>query len=214
MLFVFPNSEIYASTYTIEIPTGSSSPGCETSNACFSLASLTINAGDTVEWINTDTATHTVTSGTPVDGSNGLFDSGMLNPDHNWGFVFIDSGEYNYYCMIHPWMIGEVIVTSLESYDDIDTDKDGIYDNSDQCVYDPETINNYQDSDGCPDDDPIWIYITITVIAAAGTVIGIKLHSNGSNGKNSQIKVRPDNHDPSRDISHHVEVRITGGIEK
>jgi outer membrane protein OmpA-like peptidoglycan-associated protein len=32
-----------------------------------------------------------------------------------------------------------------------DTDGDGIYDRVDVCVRDPETPNNYQDDDGCPD---------------------------------------------------------------
>ena len=34
-----------------------------------------------------------------------------------------------------------------------DTDKDGVYDDVDQCINDKETINNYKDEDGCPELD-------------------------------------------------------------
>ena len=197
MLFVFPSSEIYASTYPIEISPGSSSPGCEEKNVCYSPYSMTINQGDTIVWTNIDSAAHTVTSASPSE----IFDSSLIMSDSSFEHTFDASGNYPYYCMVHPWMIGEIVVASLEYYDDVspvgDTDKDGIYDNSDKCIKDPETYNNYQDSDGCPD-DPTLIYVgTVIGIAAAGTVIGIKLHGR-----------RPD---PPK---HHVEVRITGGIEK
>ncbi|MFB5625014.1 MAG: copper-binding protein, partial [Nitrosopumilus sp.] len=43
-------------THTVDIPVGTSVPGCEESNSCYSPANITINVGDTVEWINIDTA--------------------------------------------------------------------------------------------------------------------------------------------------------------
>ena len=39
---------------------------------------ITINAGDTVEWVNVDTAAHTVTGGSPADGPSGVFDSSLV----------------------------------------------------------------------------------------------------------------------------------------
>lgn len=35
-----------------------------------------------------------------------------------------------------------------------DTDGDGIVDTKDQCVHEPETFNQFQDDDGCPDERP------------------------------------------------------------
>ena len=97
-------------THTVEIPIGSSSPGCEESNECFSPASITINVGDTVEWTNTDTAAHTVTAGSPADGPSGTFDSSLVMADASYAFTFEEAGTFNYFCMVHPWMTGSVTV--------------------------------------------------------------------------------------------------------
>ena len=97
-------------TVSVEIPKGTSSPGCETSNACFSPASLTINAGDTVEWTNTDTAAHTVTSGSPANGPSGVFDSSLIMGDASFENTFDEAGSYDYFCMVHPWMVGNIQV--------------------------------------------------------------------------------------------------------
>lgn len=97
-------------THTVDIPAGSSAPGCEESNACYSPADITISAGDTVNWVNTDSAAHTVTSGSPADGPSGVFDSSLVMADAEFAFTFNDSGRYDYFCMVHPWMLGSVTV--------------------------------------------------------------------------------------------------------
>jgi plastocyanin len=97
-------------TVSVEIPTGTSSPGCETSNACYSPASVTINAGDTVEWKNTDTAAHTVTGGSPSNGPSGVFDSSLIMGGASFEHTFDEAGSYEYFCMVHPWMVGDVKV--------------------------------------------------------------------------------------------------------
>jgi len=97
-------------TVNVEIPQGTSSPGCETSNACFSPASLTIHAGDTVEWTNTDTAAHTVTSGSPANGPSGVFDSSLIMGGASFENTFDAVGSYDYFCMVHPWMVGNIQV--------------------------------------------------------------------------------------------------------
>jgi plastocyanin len=97
-------------THTVDIPKGTSVPGCEESNACYSPADITINAGDTVEWINVDTAAHTVTGGSPADGPSGVFDSSLVMASANYAFTFDDAGSYDYFCMVHPWMVGSVTV--------------------------------------------------------------------------------------------------------
>ena len=97
-------------THSVDIPKGTSVPGCEESNSCFSPADITVNAGDTVEWINVDTAAHTVTGGSPANGPSGVFDSSLVMASASYAFTFNDAGSYDYFCMVHPWMVGSVSV--------------------------------------------------------------------------------------------------------
>ena len=102
-------TEKRAAPVQVTIAQGASSPGCETTNECYLPYQAEIYSGEPVVWVNTDSAAHTITSGLPAT-PDALFDSGMLMPDQKWEFVFTDSGEYDYYCMLHPWMTGKVIV--------------------------------------------------------------------------------------------------------
>ncbi len=97
-------------TVHVEIPVGTAVPGCEETNECWSPADITINAGDTVHWMNVDTAAHTVTGGSPADGPSGVFDSSLVMADANYAFTFDDAGSYDYFCMVHPWMVGSITV--------------------------------------------------------------------------------------------------------
>jgi plastocyanin len=65
---------------------------------------VVIGVNNTVVWTNNDNVTHTVTSTT------GVFDSGLLPPGQSWNYTFTYPGTFNYYCTIHPWMKGTVIV--------------------------------------------------------------------------------------------------------
>ena len=104
------------STHVISIPVGVSSPGCESANECYLPYSLEIQAGDTVSWSNDDTAAHTVTSRTP-DGPDGMFDSSLFMAGNTFEFTFDESGTYSYFCMVHPWMTGEIVVN--EKYNEL-----------------------------------------------------------------------------------------------
>jgi len=97
-------------TVTVSMPTGTSVPGCEETDSCFIPSSLTINVGDTISWSNDDTAAHTVTSGNPTGGPDGNFDSSLLMVGKTFDVTFDNSGSYDYFCMVHPWMVGEVQV--------------------------------------------------------------------------------------------------------
>ena len=72
----------------------------------FSPANLTVKVGKTVTWVNKDTVTHTVTS----DGSS-LFDSGFMPTGATFQFTFTTAGTYPYYCTVHPYMKGTIVVT-------------------------------------------------------------------------------------------------------
>ena len=97
-------------TGTISVPSGSSTPGCEEVNECYIPAEVTVNVGDTVTWSNDDSAAHTVTSGTPTGGPDGTFDSSLFMAGTTFSHTFENAGEYNYFCMVHPWMTGKVQV--------------------------------------------------------------------------------------------------------
>ena len=97
-------------THIVETAMGSGAPGCETSNACYLPADIIISTGDTVQWDNVDTAAHTVSGGSPANGPSGVFDSSLLMAGGDYSFTFDDAGNYDYFCMVHPWMVGSVTV--------------------------------------------------------------------------------------------------------
>ena len=96
---------------------GSAIPGCEETDDCFVPSTVTINVGGEVVWKNIDTTYHTATSGIIRDGGpDGVFDSGLFPPGEEFSHTFDMPGEYPYYCIVHPWMEGLVIVQ--EAVDD------------------------------------------------------------------------------------------------
>ena len=87
---------------------GSSTPGCEPN--CFMPSTVTIAKGGTVTFSNPDSAPHTSTSGDASDGPDGTWDSSLVMPGASYDVTLNSSGTYNYFCMVHPWMAGTVIV--------------------------------------------------------------------------------------------------------
>jgi plastocyanin len=94
----------------VSIPEGSGAPGCEETDECYIPATLNIPAGTTVIWENNDAAAHLATSGTPDGGPDGVFDSGMIMGGATYEYEFSETGEFVYYCLVHPWMVGTVVV--------------------------------------------------------------------------------------------------------
>ena len=96
-------------THTVIVAEGSSLPGCEETNECYLPHTITINVGDTVLWENPDPVAHTVTSIT--DGApDGMFESGLFLTDATFEVNFDEPGTYDYFCIVHPWMAGAIIV--------------------------------------------------------------------------------------------------------
>jgi plastocyanin len=93
----------------IVMPTKVSRPGCEKTDSCYTPSEIVIKQGDSVTWVNEDAAFHSVTSGY-YDDPSGLFDSGYLDPEGSFTFIFENIGTYDYFCTLHPWMKGQVIV--------------------------------------------------------------------------------------------------------
>ena len=71
---------------------------------------ITVKTGTTIVWDNIDDVLHTVTSGLPSEGHDGLFDSEFLLAGDSYQYTFDDVGSVDYYCVVHPWMIGTVNV--------------------------------------------------------------------------------------------------------
>ena len=100
---------------TVTNAPGSSTPGCETTaDGCFVPTMVTLDIGGEVIWENNDTAAHTVTSGTPTEGPAGIFDSSLVMAGSSFSHVFTEAGTYDYFCMVHPWMQGMVMVSAEE----------------------------------------------------------------------------------------------------
>jgi len=99
-------------TAAVSIPAGTAVPGCEETDECYIPATVTVDEGGEVTWSNDDTAAHTVTSGTASEGPDGNFDSSLFMAGTTFAVKFDDyaAGEYQYFCMVHPWMVGSVVV--------------------------------------------------------------------------------------------------------
>lgn len=109
---------------TVTIPKGAANPEVDITNLSprqwYDPREISINVNDTIKWINNDTEPHTVTSGlggglnsllTNSQGEpNGLFDSGLFSSDASTSIKFNESGTFNYFCTVHPWMEGVVHV--------------------------------------------------------------------------------------------------------
>jgi len=109
-----PTTEAPATTTTSESASTTTSESATTSttvvdqvtiiNLAFDPASITVNAGDTVTWVNEDTTAHTIVA------DDGSFDSGSVAPGESFRFTFAAAGTVPYHCGIHPSMTGTVVV--------------------------------------------------------------------------------------------------------
>jgi len=95
----------------VSIPPGAAVPGCEEDDECYLPYDVSVTAGTTVLWSNDDSAAHTVSSGTVEAGLTGVFDSGLFMSGASYEYTFDETGNYDYFCMVHPWMTGIVSVS-------------------------------------------------------------------------------------------------------
>jgi plastocyanin len=73
-------------------------------NFAFSPAEVAVAPGTTVIWTNHDDIPHTVTS------TDGVFKSHALDTDDSFSFTFEKAGSYQYFCSLHPHMVGMIKV--------------------------------------------------------------------------------------------------------
>ena len=75
-------------------------------NFAFAPAMLTVQAGTTVMWTNSDEDPHTVTA------TGKAFHSAALDTGGRYSFTFTRPGDYAYFCSLHPHMTGRIVVTA------------------------------------------------------------------------------------------------------
>src|SRR5262249_3002033 len=76
-------------------------------NFSFTPATLTVKAGTTVTWTNKDDIPHGIAS-----SNNAFKKSGALDTDDGYSLTFTTPGTYQYFCYLHPHMVGSVVVES------------------------------------------------------------------------------------------------------
>src|SRR5690242_12886871 len=67
-------------------------------------AQVAAHVGDTIEWVNNDIVAHTATA------RNGAWDV-MINPNAKASVMLKSSGTIDYYCKLHPNMVGSITVS-------------------------------------------------------------------------------------------------------
>jgi plastocyanin len=82
----------------------------------FSPQTITIAAGDTVTWTNSDAQGHTATA----DG--GSFDTGTIANNTSKSVTFDTAGTFGYHCKIHPAMTATIVVEDAATAPPTDTD--------------------------------------------------------------------------------------------
>lgn len=89
-------------------------PGASTlTDTAFQPNPVNVKVGDTVKWTNNDNTIHTVIQGSPSTGGDvaGGFASDIIGPGISFEHTFSQTGTFEYYCNLHPNMVGTVIVS-------------------------------------------------------------------------------------------------------
>jgi plastocyanin len=74
-------------------------------NFDFGPNTITVPAGTSVTWTNTDDDAHSVVA------DDKAFRSAPLDTGDSFSFTFAAAGTYGYHCGLHPQMHGKVVVT-------------------------------------------------------------------------------------------------------
>jgi len=117
MIAIAPSAFAAHHEVTITNAPGSATPGCEETDSCFIPSTATVEVGAIVTWENTDTAAHTATAGSATDGPSGVWDSSLIMVGNSYSYTTDTAGTFDYFCMVHPWMSGTLIVEEAGAAD-------------------------------------------------------------------------------------------------
>jgi len=108
----------YADPHTIDT-VNDSGLNLECGADCYTPKTLTVDVGHTITMTNSDVnGVHTFTSGTVygfTPSPDGEFDSGILMQGDSFEFISNIPDVYPYYCTLHVWMQGTIIVVEAEA---------------------------------------------------------------------------------------------------
>jgi nitrite reductase (NO-forming) len=123
-----PGTAVMNMTSETQTSSGTQAPTNTTevviANFAYNPADITVPVGTTVTWVNQDSVGHTVTEGdpnSPKPTNLRVFDSSgealtgkaaLIGAGQSWSYTFTTPGTYEYYCIVHPYMIGYITVTS------------------------------------------------------------------------------------------------------
>jgi plastocyanin len=74
-------------------------------NFTFTPQTMTVKAGTTVTWTNKDDIPHGV-----AWTNNAFAKSAALDTDDSYSLTFTTPGTYQYFCYLHPHMVGTLVV--------------------------------------------------------------------------------------------------------
>ena len=166
-ILLIPANDVYADQAEVAIATvdeSGFSQTCTESNGgqgCYVPLTATVDVGGVVTMTNTDpTGVHTFTSGT-VNGftpsPDGTFDTGVLMSGDAFEWSPTETGTVPYYCMLHTWMVGEIIVQEVAAEEHADDHGD-----------------EHGDMEMSHSDEPIMVEISSNT-ADAGEMLAIDL---------------------------------------
>ncbi|HUT06555.1 MAG TPA: PEFG-CTERM sorting domain-containing protein [Nitrosopumilaceae archaeon] len=172
-------------TANVSIGIATSTPGCQETKECYIPYQVSVDVGGEVTWMNDDGAAHTVTSGlTPFpgidgDGPSGVFDSGMFLPQTSFSHQFESAGEFPYYCIVHPWMEGLVIVQGVGGAELVGSEPKGA--GSEGSEYAPGTLVV-----GAPSEEET----TVTGISEDGSIRAEITSSNPASDEKMSLEIK------------------------
>lgn len=97
---------VYADPAVTDMKSSSASEQTVTiQNFKFDSANLVVSVGTKVTWVNQDSTVHTVAS-----SDKSFPQSSGLDTGDKYSYVFTKPGTYAYYCTLHPFMTGKIVV--------------------------------------------------------------------------------------------------------
>jgi len=120
-----------------DLGSGSSTDDCvDVEYGCFIPGTATVDLGGVVIFSNTDSAAHTFSAGSAADGPTGEFDTSMVMAGNSYEWTADVVGEIPYFCMVHPWMDGMIIVQEAGADEAMEEVHDEAHDEEAEEVHD------------------------------------------------------------------------------
>ena len=124
-------------TVVPDLGSGSSTDDCvDVEYGCFIPGTATVDLGGKVIFSNTDSAAHTFSAGSAADGPTGEFDTSMVMAGNSYEWTADVVGEIPYFCMVHPWMDGVIIVQEAGADEAMEEVHDEAHDEEAEEVHD------------------------------------------------------------------------------